>query len=112
MIVLTYVDDCILISKETSVIDEFIQSLQNGPENFDFTDEGTMSSYLGVDVSRLPDGNGFTLSQPYLIQRIIEASILILQPQKVLVVILQLHTHCSTKTLMDSQGKLCGSTDQ
>ena len=34
-----------------------------------------MRSYLGVDVSRLPDGNGFTLSlsQPYLIQRIIEA---------------------------------------
>ena len=47
--------------------------MQNGPENFDFTDEGTMSSYLGVDVSRLPDGNGFTLAQPYLIQRIIEA---------------------------------------
>ena len=79
MIVLTYVDDCILISKESSVIDEFIQSLKNGSENFDFTDEGTMSSYLGVDVSRLLDGNGFILSQPYLIHQIIEA--LNLDPQ-------------------------------
>ena len=79
MIVLTYVDDCILISKETSVIDEFIQSLKNGSENFDFTDEGTMSSYLGVDVYRLLDVNGFILSQPYLIHRIIEA--LNLDPQ-------------------------------
>ena len=64
MIVLTYLDDCILISRETSVIDEFIQSLQNSPENFDFTDEGTMSSYLGVDVSRLPDGNVLRFQNP------------------------------------------------
>ena len=73
MVVLTYVDDCILISKDSFVIDEFILSLQNGSENFIFTDEGSMSSYLGVDVSHLPDGSGFTLTQPYLIERVIEA---------------------------------------
>ena len=70
MIILTFVDDCILISKDGAVIKEFIHSLNNGPENFDFTDEGTLSAYLGVDISRLPDG-GFTLSQPFLIDRII-----------------------------------------
>ena len=32
-----------------------------------------MSSYLGVDISPLPDNQGFTLSQPFLIGRIIEA---------------------------------------
>ena len=70
MIILTFVDDCILISKDKAVIQEFIHSLGNGPENFDFTDEGTLSEYLGVEISRLPDG-GFSLSQPFLIERII-----------------------------------------
>ena len=70
MIILTFVDDCILISKDGAVIKDFIHSLNNGPENLDFTDEGTLNAYLGVDISQLPDG-GFTLSQPFLIDRII-----------------------------------------
>ena len=53
MVILVYVDDCILITKESSTLDSFIDSLQNGPEKFVFTDEGKMSSYLGVDISRL-----------------------------------------------------------
>jgi hypothetical protein len=73
MMVLTYVDDCILISKDGSVIDDFIDSLTNGPEKFVFTNEGTMSTYLGVDISPLPNKEGFVLSQPHLIGRIIEA---------------------------------------
>ena len=71
MIILTFVDDCILISKDGAVIQEFIDSLTHGSEKFNFTDEGTLSSYLGVDISRLPDGD-FTLSQPFLIERIIK----------------------------------------
>ena len=73
MVVLVYVDDCILITKESSAMDTFIDSLKNGPEKFVFTDEGKMSSYLGVDISRLPDNDGFKLSQPFLIERIIQA---------------------------------------
>ena len=73
MVVLTYVDDCILVSKDKSTITQFISSLKHGKENFDFTDEGTMSSYLGVDISQLPTGDGFSLSQPFFIGRIIEA---------------------------------------
>ena len=61
MILLVYVDNCILISKDPSVIDQFIQSLKDVKENFDFTDGGSMSSYLDVDVSRLPDSSGFNL---------------------------------------------------
>ena len=72
MIVLTYVDDCILISKEIFTLNNFISSLKNGPENFVFTDEGSMSAYLGVEISRLPNNQGFTLTQPYLIERIIK----------------------------------------
>ena len=51
MVILVYVDDCILITKESSTMDSFIDSLQNGPEKFVFTDEGKISSYLGVDIS-------------------------------------------------------------
>ena len=39
MIVLVYVDDCILISTKELIINDFIKSLSNGPENFIFTDE-------------------------------------------------------------------------
>ena len=40
LIVLVYVDDCILISKEQSAIATFVQSLRDGPEIF-FTVDGT-----------------------------------------------------------------------
>ena len=73
MIILVYVDDCIIISKSKFQTDNFINSLAKGQENFDFTDEGTLSSYLGVEISKQPNNEGFTLSQPYLIERIIQA---------------------------------------
>ena len=71
MMVLVYVDDCILISKEKSMLDQFIHSLANGIEKFEFTDEGSMDKYLGVEIEQL-NGNEFILRQPYLIQRILD----------------------------------------
>ena len=50
MIILVYVDDCILISKEDLVIQKFISYLKASTEDFVFTEEGTMNSYLGVDM--------------------------------------------------------------
>ena len=32
-----------------------------------------MDKYLGVDIERLPDNYGFSMTQPYLIERILEA---------------------------------------
>ena len=49
IIVLTYVDDCIILSRDRETITKFIATLKYGPEEFDFTDEGTISKYLGVD---------------------------------------------------------------
>ena len=46
--------------------------MKDTPEGFEFTDEGTMNAYHGVDISPLSDGKGFTLSQPLLIDRIIQ----------------------------------------
>ena len=73
MIILVYVYDCILISKKAFVIQKFISSLKAGTEDFVFTEEGIMNSYLGVDISSFPDKKGFTLSQPFSIDRVIQA---------------------------------------
>ena len=62
MIILVCVDDCILISKEALVIQNFISYLKAGTEDFVFTEERTMNSYLGVDISSFLDKKGFTLS--------------------------------------------------
>ena len=49
-------------------------SLLHGPEKFEFTDEGSIDKYLGVNIEHLPDKSGFKMTQPYLIQRILEAA--------------------------------------
>ena len=40
MVILVYVGNCILITKESSTMDSFTDSLQNGSEKFVFTDKG------------------------------------------------------------------------
>ncbi len=72
MIILTYVDDCILISDKKEMLQQFIHSLANGIEKFEFTDEGSMDKYLGVEIEKL-EGSEFVLRQPFLISRILEA---------------------------------------
>ena len=71
-IVLVYKDDCLLFSKKNSGIsDRLIRSLTNGKEKFEFTDEGDMSNYLGVDITKHKDRSiGFM--QPYLIDRFVK----------------------------------------
>jgi hypothetical protein len=54
-------------------IEKFIQSLTDGPNKFIYTNKGTMSSYLKVEISRHTEKKGFTLSQTFLIERIIQA---------------------------------------
>ena len=67
-----YVDDCIIFSKSSKTNDDLVTSLQNGPENYQLTDEGDLTKYLGVDIDRRPDGS-FELRQPYLIERCLAA---------------------------------------
>lgn len=68
LIVLVYVDDCILFSNKKSVLRAYINSLNNGPENFIFTDEGKLDKYLGVEIKKLNDEKGFSSTQPFLIE--------------------------------------------
>ena len=70
MVLFTYVDDCIIISPSCYSIDRLISPMQSGPENFKLTDKGGVNKFLGVKITRLDD-NSFELSQPFLINRIL-----------------------------------------
>ncbi len=73
LIVRVYVDDCILLSKNPDATKNFITSLEQGPEQFVFTDKGTLQRYLGVEIEKSPDGCRFSMRQPFFIQCIIDA---------------------------------------
>jgi hypothetical protein len=68
-IVLTYVDDCIIVGDNTKSINDLNISLHGGDEKFVFTDKGSIDKYLGVDIKQI-DSKSFKLSQPFLIKRI------------------------------------------
>ena len=64
-IVMTYVDDCIIIADAEYKIDNLIKSMHGGKEKFVFTDEGSIDKYLGVDIHQL-DNEIFEMTQPFL----------------------------------------------
>jgi hypothetical protein len=71
LIILCYVDDCLIFCHDSSKIDSLIQNLC---ANLILSDEGDVAAYLGVDVSRqMIDGcPQFKLSHPHLISCIID----------------------------------------
>ena len=68
--IILYVDDCIIISKTKEEADAIFADLTN--KGFKMTDEGTMEEYLGILITHGEDGS-FRMSQPHLIDRIIES---------------------------------------
>jgi len=68
-IVLTYVDDCIIIGVTHDRINLLIQSLHKREENFVLQDEGSIEKYLGVEIKQR-DASSFELTQPFLIEQI------------------------------------------
>eukprot|EP00957_Ditylum_brightwellii_P177621 13529295-Ditylum_brightwellii.AAC.1 len=70
MIVLAYVDDCIIIDPTMKDINSFVTSMKEGNKNFVLTNEGDTNKFLGIEITQL-DKNRFKLSQPYLIDRIV-----------------------------------------
>ena len=67
MIILTYVDDCIIVGPSMENINRFVDSMKNGDKNFVFTDEGDINKFLGDQL----DDKILKISQPYLTDRII-----------------------------------------
>ena len=58
------------LGKDMGEIDEFVQSMQQGSENFVLTDEGSIDKFLGIEIKRLGKQE-FEISQPFLIDRIL-----------------------------------------
>ena len=70
MVILDYVDDCIIVGKDMGEIDEFVRSMQQGSENFVLTNEGSIDKFLGIDIKQLGKQE-FEISQPFLIDCIL-----------------------------------------
>ena len=51
IIVLVYVDDCLIFSRDKDKINQLINKLQN-KEKLDLTDEGDVDKYLGVEIEQ------------------------------------------------------------
>ena len=64
MILLTYVNDCIIIGTSMKSIDAFIHSMQHGKENFILTDEGDVNKFLAIEIVQ-HNPNTFKLVQPF-----------------------------------------------
>ena len=71
VILLVYIDDCILMAVTDAVIDEAVCVLRLSKQNFTIEDEGTVGNFLGVRINCHDDGT-ITLSQPQLIDLIME----------------------------------------
>ena len=66
MIILTYVDNCIIVGPSKDQIDSLVESMKTGKENFVLTDEGDINEFLGIEITQLDDKR-FKVSQPFLI---------------------------------------------
>ena len=71
VIVLLYVEDCLIISRDKDKINQLIEKLKN-KEKLDITDEGDVEKYLGVEIERNKEDKSLTFKQTFLIQRAIE----------------------------------------
>ena len=65
MIILTYVDNCIIVGPSMAQIDSFVKLMQTGKENFVLTDEGDIDKILGIEITQL-DAKRFKVTQLFL----------------------------------------------
>ena len=64
LIIITYVDDCILFTPRPELADHFIKDMQR---DYVLEDEGDISAYLGINVTR-PTRDTIKLNQPAMIK--------------------------------------------
>ena len=67
-IIIMCVDDCVIISHSEGEASQIMEEIKN--QGLKLTDEGTMETYLGIQIDKQEDGS-FTMSQPFLLDRII-----------------------------------------
>ncbi len=63
-------DDCIIISNSMKDINTFVTSMKDGPEEYVLTNEGDINKFLGYEIKEITR-NKFELSQPFLIEQIV-----------------------------------------
>ena len=71
VIVLVYIDDCLIFSQDKDKINQLIDKLKN-KEKLDLTDEGDVDKFLGVDIEQNKEDKSITFRQTFLIQIAIE----------------------------------------
>ena len=71
LILVVYINDILIFSKEKIWIDIFVKLLFKGDEKFELTDEGSIDKYLGLKIAEKQDRT-YKLKQPYLIKYIID----------------------------------------
>ena len=69
IVLVVYIDDCILFSPDNSLIDATIEKLRDA--KFNIEDQGTINDFLGIKVERFPEGV-IRLTQPNLIESILQ----------------------------------------
>jgi hypothetical protein len=70
-IVLTYVDNCIILATDMAIVNLVLSSLKEGDEDFELIDQGSIDKYLGLSIRDI-DSTTFDMSQPFLVRRILE----------------------------------------
>ncbi len=50
MIIITYVDDCIIVSNSMKVINTFVTSMKDGHEEYVLADEEDINKFLGIEI--------------------------------------------------------------
>jgi hypothetical protein len=68
-IIVVYVDDCLIFSPSTNILDATINNLS---KVFKITSTNSIETYLGLEVVKNPDGS-LTIRQPGLIDKVINA---------------------------------------
>ena len=63
----------LFLQKDKKLADELIQEMKS---NFTLTEEDEVSAYLGAQLKVDPDSRKVTMSQPFLIKKIIQQFIL------------------------------------
>ena len=70
MIILSYVDNCIIVGPYMQKIDVFVKLMEIGPNMFTLTNEGDIYKFLWIEINHL-DEEIIKISYPFLIDRII-----------------------------------------
>ena len=70
MIIQTYVDECIIISKNKSALHSFIHSICNGEKHFLLMEEDSVDKFCVIEIKHC-DSSSFEFIQPFLINCIV-----------------------------------------